>query len=130
MLLNYKKKKLIDSKNPGKTTHKTAGEAIYLTLKLMVMHADRTRPPPFDVFKLIEKVTEPEAKQPWVIDLIKQRIADKKAEYTMTEEFHALIDQALALKAVDEFDCESPTQKFIQRQDFRAQADAQFLSLF
>ena len=112
MLLTYKKKKLKDTKNPGKTTRKTAGEAIYLTLKLMVMHADRTRSPPFDVIKLIEQVIEPEAKQPWVSDLIKQRIADKKAEYTMTEEFHALIDQALALKAVDEFDCESPTQKF------------------
>ena len=70
-----------------------------MTLKLMVMHDDRTRPPLFDVFKLIEQVKAPEAKQPWVAELIKQRIADKKAEYAMTDEFVALIKQALELKA-------------------------------
>lgn len=94
MLFGYKVKKLaIDKEDATKSTLKLAGESVYLALKLLFMSTDFKTPPPFKIYELIEKTECLTLEQrTWIKEMIDRRIADKKADYFMTDEFNALVD--------------------------------------
>ena len=83
---------------PGHVTDlKTAGESVYLGLKVIFTSNDKTVPPPFKINELLavtDKMLDEDEKK-WINELVESRMKDKTASYTTAPEFCSFLDKCM-----------------------------------
>ena len=142
MLANYRNRQLQDAKQdapkgsgrkgkvtplgPGFTTNlKTAGESVYLGLKVIFTANDKQVPPPFKIDELLtatDKMLDAEEKK-WINELVEARMKDKTQAYVTTPEFCQFLDKCMDLEKQERGEKKEHLEK-------KVKGDRLFLSFF